>query len=231
MTVPVFTVLGRHGGGWKPGQGNLAGSQRDAKLRGESQCPDLGRDRAREDQSQQMRRRRAEHDRRLLMNRLFLLAFSFGALSGYAGAEPVRRLGIAPPRTCAVTRGAYCIERSGLVIRIERAGAARSRITAYQEWWKDFPLIIEEPASCRRTLSDTVELMAMSEDNMNLRFTLKLARNNRCNIIITVPNEQRDPAGSAVFTALGQIRACARRPCNGPIVGMDIRERFGWRFN
>jgi hypothetical protein len=164
------------------------------------------------------------------MDRLFLLMFSF-ALNGYAGWEPRPFIGIAPPRTCAVTRGAYCIERSGLVIRIERAGARRSRITVYEEWWSNLPLVIEEPASCLRTLSDTVELMAMSEDNMNLRFTLKLARNNRCNITITVPNERRDPAGSAAFTALAQIRACARRPCNGPIIGMNIRERFGWRFN
>jgi hypothetical protein len=128
-----------------------------------------------------------------------------------------------------VTRGAYCIERSGLVIRVERAGAGLSRLTVYEEWWENLPLIIEEPASCLRTLSDTVELMAMSQDDRNLRFTLKLARNNRCNIMITVPNEQRDPAGSAV-TALGQIRTCERRPCTGPIVGANIRDRFGWVF-
>jgi hypothetical protein len=180
-----------------------------------------------------MRRGGPEHNRRLLMDRLFLLAFSFGALSAYAGQEQLPFIGIAPPRTCAVTRGAYCIERSGLVIRIERAGANRSRITAYEEWWRDFPLVIDEPATCRRTLSDTVELTSMAEDDANIRFTLKLARNGRCTLTITIPNERRDRAGSAFSTALTQIRACARRPCAGPIVGGDddIRERFGWRFD
>ncbi|MEA3045827.1 MAG: hypothetical protein QOJ53_159 [Sphingomonadales bacterium] len=130
-----------------------------------------------------------------------------------------------------MTRGAYCIERSGLVIRVERARPGRSRLIVYEEWWSDLPLIIEEPASCRRTLSDTVELTSMAEDEANLRFTLKLARNGRCTLTITIPNERRDPAGSAFSTALTQIRACARRPCDGPIVGReDIRERFGWRI-
>lgn len=132
------------------------------------------------------------------------------------------------PRTCAVTRGAYCIERSGLIIRVERGRANGSRLTVFEEGWRELPLIIEEPGSCRRTLSDTVELTSMSEDETYLRFTLKLARSGRCNLMITVPNERTDRAGGAVFTALGQIRACARRPCEGPIVGADIRDRFGW---
>lgn len=179
-----------------------------------------------------MRTRSAEYHRRLLMHRISLLAFSFAALNGCAVREQGALIPTSAPRTCAVTRGAYCIERSGLVIRVERAGAGRSRLTAYQEWWRNFPLVIEEPASCRRTLSDTVELTSMTEDDANLRFTLKLARNGRCTLTITIPNERRDPAGSAFSTALGQIRSCATRPCAGPIVGGEagIRERFGWVF-
>lgn len=180
-----------------------------------------------------MQGRRYEHNRRLLMLGLFLLAFSFGTLSGYSGSEQLPPIGIPPPRTCAVTRGAYCIERSGLVIRIERAAAGRSRITVYEEWWRKLPLIIDEPGTCRRTLSDTVELISMAEDDANLRFTLKLARNGRCTLRITIPNERRDSAGSAFSTALTQIRTCARRPCEGPIVGEgdEIRNRFGWRIH
>jgi hypothetical protein len=70
----------------------------------------------------------------------------------------------------------------------------------------------------------------MAEDEANLRFTLELARSGRCTLTITIPNERRDPAGSAFSTALTQIRACARRPCAGPIVGGEdaIRDRFGW---
>lgn len=177
-----------------------------------------------------MRGRGEEHNRFLLMHRVLLFAGLSASLVGCADLHGTA-IPASAPRTCAVTRGAYCIERSGLVIRIERATPDRSRLTAYQEWWRDFPLTIEEPDSCLRTLSDTVELESMSQDNLNLRFILRLARNNRCNITIIVPNEQRDPAGSAVFTALGQLRACERRPCEGPIVGANIRDSFGWRFD
>ena len=159
------------------------------------------------------------------MIRLLVLATFFGFTAPVAQNAVIAT---AAPRTCAVTRGAYCIERSGLIIRVERTDANGSRLTAYQEWWSEFPLVIEEPASCRRTLSDTVELTSMSEDSAYLRFTLKLARNHQCTLAITIPNERRDPAGGAFSTALTQIRACARRPCEGPIVGADIRDRFGW---
>jgi len=134
------------------------------------------------------------------------------------------------PRTCDVTRGAYCIERVGLTIEVSRRASRRARLRIYDPAWEEHALSIIEPPTCRRALSDTVRLLSARERHNRLRFVLRLARNGSCDLAITVGSERADPDGYGILTALTQIRACRTRPCAGPVIGGLIRERFGWRF-
>lgn len=134
------------------------------------------------------------------------------------------------PRECAIDRGAYCIERSGLVVTSSRSPAG-STIRVYEAHWRDRPLIIEEPRSCRSARSNVAEILQQRDDGRKISFILRLSSNRRCDLRIIVNNENTDPAGNGIFTFLTQIRACERRhPCTGSIVGSHLRNRFGWNL-
>jgi len=58
----------------------------------------------------------------------------------------------AAPRTCALIRGAYCIERSGLIIREQPLDRGHSRLTVYEDRWSLLPIVIDEPGGCAGSL-------------------------------------------------------------------------------
>ena len=132
------------------------------------------------------------------------------------------------PRTCALVRGAYCIENVGLAISPEQGSGGTNRVIIYEQHWQARSLVITEPESCERVLSDTVQLLSSRRTNEALEFRVRLATNGSCDLTMTVGNEVVDLAGNGFFTAMTQIRACRTRPCEGPVIGGVLRGAIPW---
>lgn len=159
-------------------------------------------------------------------------ALAFGTLALGLGACQTPEQDVLPaasaPRTCAMVRGAYCIENAGYTIDVEPL-PGETRLTVYEDWWRAHPLIIREPSGCRDTLSDTIELLSQADVGLETRFRVRFARNGRCDVLFIVGSEASDPADAALTAlsaALSQIRTCRSRPCEGPVVATEVGSTF-----
>jgi len=163
-------------------------------------------------------------------------AFAFGTLALALSACQAPEQNVSPaasaPRTCAMVRGAYCIENAGYTVDVEPL-SGETRLTVYEDWWRAHPLIIREPSGCRDTLSDTIELLSQADVGLETHFRVRFARNGRCDVLFVVGSEASDPADpalTALSAALTQIRTCRSPPCEGPVVAAEIGSPFQDRF-
>ena len=173
-----------------------------------------------------MRKWRNKYNWSLLIMRTIATCAFVLLLGGCAPTPPKIALAASAPRTCSETRGAYCIESVGLAIHVEKVSPTVNRIRVFEDHWQGTPLTITEPASCGSTRSDTVETLHHEKANDATKLRLRLVRNGSCDIDIAVAGKARDPAGHGFFTAMTQIRACERAPCEGPVIGGIIRQEL-----
>lgn len=164
----------------------------------------------------------------MLNKKILLCLAASGACAGCETGAETQRLPLSAPRTCALVRGAYCIESVGLTIEAEPRREGDSRLTIFEEHWREAPLIILEPAGCRNHLSDTIELISLNRAGGVLAMRIRLRKDATCDVDLTAADRERDSAGDGFFTAMTQIRSCAAHPCTGPLIGERIRSRIDW---
>lgn len=153
-------------------------------------------------------------------------------LSGCA-TSPVERSqpALAAPRTCAVFRGAYCIEAVGLTVETSELAGGSASIKVYEHDWRMWPLVITEPRGCRSGTSNTIELLSTGRSGGSISMLVRLRRDGTCDLLLSAPDRSSDSSGSAFFTGMTQIRACASRTCEGTVIGGQIRSRIDWNPN
>ena len=134
----------------------------------------------------------------------------------------------AAPRTCALVRGAYCIEDIGLVIDQGRPTDRGTPITFYEEDWRDRPVVLTEPPGCRKGLSDTIQWLNVDRSDETVALTIRLRADASCDLQITAGGKSRDPGATGFFTALTQIRACTRAPCEGVVLAGPLSSQVHW---
>jgi hypothetical protein len=97
--------------------------------------------------------------------------------------------------------------------------------------WKDYPLIINEPAGCRAGVADEVKIVDHAGDYLwnNRRWNMvrvRLKRDKTCDLELISSRLSDDPQAGAFFAGFTMLRACRDAYCNGPVLGTEIRSRL-----
>jgi hypothetical protein len=135
-----------------------------------------------------------------------------------------------PPRRCEIRQKAWCIYFSDAAIQDQPATSTGyiSTWTVRGSYWRDYPLVIQEPRGCREGLSDTIELRKFDkrfhwQGQGWIRTVVRLMTNGQCDLVLLSPTLTRDPAGSAFFAGLALIQACTTDTCEGAPIGGALR--------
>lgn len=134
-----------------------------------------------------------------------------------------QRVFASAPRTCQEIRGAYCIENVGLTVE-KSTKYNQTELVVYEDQWKQNPLVILEESSCKKSKSNMVKIINYNKKVVPNELTVRLVKNGGCDLVLRAGSPQDSGLGWALSTALTEIRACQRRPCEGPVIGGIIRQ-------
>lgn len=167
-----------------------------------------------------------------------LVAWISGALSQTRSApSEAQPAPAAPPAKCEIALTVWCIREGAyeIVSQFSKHNDYR-RVWIIRGFFKpSSPLIVLEPYGCRQGLSDQAESLRFDQhftwDSKQWnRLTVKLKKDDSCNIELLIPPFADDPTGEAFFGGVALVQRCTTATCNGDSLGA-LRGRFEklWR--
>jgi len=125
-----------------------------------------------------------------------------------------------PPFRCASNRGAFCLSDMNFVISERSLANGLIELRFHEEYFPNQFAIVVHEAQCNRVQSDTLQLLGYSpnhriENREYVMLIFRLRARGDCNLTIIAPAATADRSLGGLSMALGQIRACSTRRCQG----------------
>ena len=151
---------------------------------------------------------------------LLSLVATIGAFSGAPSYTTSALAMTPPPFRCVSDRSAFCLSNLNFIISEPRLVNGLIELRFYEEFFPDQFAIVRHEAQCNRVRSNTLKLLGYSpyyrlEDREYVMAIFRLRTEGDCNLTIIAPAATVDRSLGGLSMALGQIRVCATRGCEG----------------
>lgn len=136
-----------------------------------------------------------------------------------------------PPARCEIHQMAWCMLLDDMTYQDVPSTQENMASTWYLRGplWKQYPLIINEPAGCRTGYSDIVKLVRFDRyykvgEKTFGRIVVRLKKNGSCDLEMLSSKKSDDKYAGGFFAGLTSVKPCIDASCSGEVLAKDLRE-------